>query len=189
MDVLKNQSQCPWAVVSAIVSLTAAALVRGGRREGADVDDIGQIVDLLHLLRPDNADFSFFDGCLLTLRGEWRDAEAIFRGLVERGIYLAQSKSVLLRCLMELDVYGWQDEARALVEEGGDDEAIRVAKILLASDDLKHAAATARRTGRFVEPGSVRELREEAETAGGGAVAAPSQSLSDMPLTMQYLRI
>ncbi|TKC86940.1 hypothetical protein FAZ69_20170 [Trinickia terrae] len=193
MDVLKDQPQCPSTVVGALVDLAGAAFARSGTYAGVDVDDIEHLVDMLHLLRPGNAEFSYFDGWLHMLRHEWSEAEELFRGLVERSVCLPSSRGMLLQCLKARQEFGWQDEARKIVEEGGDKDVTRLAKLLLASDELKQAAATARRTGRFVAPESALAFEEESKAGESGAVAAPpqsqSQSASDLLLTIHYMRI
>lgn len=189
MDVLTDWSQCPSTVVGSIVDLTGAAFAHCGTQAKLDIEDLEHVVDMLHLLRPDNADFSFFDGWLHMLREEWSDAEHLFRSLVDRAICLPSSRGMLLQCLKAAQDFGWQEEARRIVEDGGDKDVTRLAKLLLASDDLKQAAATARRTGRFVAPESARAFEEEAGAEDSGAVATPTQSTSDVLLTMQYMRI
>lgn len=185
MDVLKDGSKCPSVVVVALVDLAGAAFARSGTRARLDIEDIEHLVDMLHLLRPDNADFSFFDGWLHMLREEWSDAEQLFRRLVDRSICLPASRGMLLQCLKSGQGFGWQDEARKIVDEGSDKDVIQLAKLLLAGDDLKQAAAEARRTGRFVAPESARAFADEAKADERGA----SQSTSDVSLTMHYMRI
>lgn len=189
MDVLKDQPQCPSEVVGAVVDLVRAAFAQGGTPAKVDTDDLEHLVEVLHLLRPACAEFSFFDGWLHMLREEWSEAEWFFRDLVARSICLPASKGMLLQCLKARHEFGWQDEARKLAEECGDDDVGRLARALIASDDLKQAAVTAKRTGRFVAPESVLAFEKGAQTDNGGAVATPSQTTSDMLLTMQYMRI
>jgi type III secretion protein HrpB1 len=189
MDVLKHRPQCPSGVVGAIASLVGMAFAGAGTPAQVDADDIEHLVQALHSLRPASAEFTFFDGWLHMLRGEWNEAEWLFRDLVERGICLPSSRGMLLQCLKARQEFGWQEEARKLLEEGGDEEVVRLAKVLLASDELKQAVATAKRTGRFVAPDSALAFEDGAPVQESGTVAAPSQPSSDMLLTMHYLRI
>jgi type III secretion protein HrpB1 len=189
MDVLKDRPQCPSAVVGAIVDLVGVAFARAGTPAQVEIDDIEHLVEALHLLRPASAEFAFFDGWLHMLREEWSEAEWLFRDLVERSICLPSSKGMLLQCLKARQEFGWQDEARKLVEENGNEEVARLAKVLLASDELKQAVANAKRTGRFVAPDSALAFENGAHGEDSGAVAPPSPTSSDMLLTMQYMRI
>jgi type III secretion protein HrpB1 len=189
MDVLKDQAECPPAAVGAIVDLVRAALAAYAGPARIEIDDIEQLVGVLHVMRPNRAEFAFFDGWLMMLREEWSDAAQLFRDLADRSLCLPASRGMLLRCLKAAQEPGWQEEARKLVEEGGDDEVTRLARVLLASDDVKQAVATAKRTGRFVAPDSVREFESGARAEAGGAAAAPSQTTSDMQLVLQYMRI
>ncbi|MET1477257.1 MULTISPECIES: HrpB1 family type III secretion system apparatus protein [Burkholderia] len=189
MDVLKDRPQCPSGVVGAIVDLVRVALARAGTPAQVDIDDLEHLVDVLHLLRPDSAEFAFFDGWLHMVREEWSDAERLFRNLVERSVCLPASKGMLLQCLKARQEFGWQEEARHLLEEGGNEEVERLAKVLLASEELKQAVATAKRTGRFVAPDSALAFENGAHAEDGEAVATPSSSSSDMLLTMQYMRV
>jgi type III secretion protein HrpB1 len=125
----------------------------------------------------------------MMLREEWSDAAQLFRNLADRSICLPASRGMLLRCLKAGREPGWQEEARKVVDEGGDDEVIRLAKILLASDDVKQAVATAKRTGRFVAPDSAREFESGARAEPASAATTPSQVTTDMQLVMQYMRI
>ncbi|PMS22562.1 hypothetical protein C0Z18_04350 [Trinickia dabaoshanensis] len=189
MDVLKDLPQCPSGVVGAIVDLVGVAFGGAGTPAQVDIDDIEHLVQALHLLRPESSEFVFFDGWLLMLRGEWSEAEWVFRGLVERAICLPASKGMLLQCLKAKQEFGWQEEARKLLEEGGNEDVERLAKVLLASDELKQAVATAKRTGRFVAPDSALAFEQDAQVEDSGAVATPSQTSSDMLLAMKYMRI
>jgi type III secretion protein HrpB1 len=189
MDVLKDRPQCPSELVGAIIDLVRAAFARGNTPEQADADDIEHVVEMLHLMRPACADFAFFDGWLHMLREEWSEAEGVFRGLVERSICVPASNGMLLQCLKARQEFGWQDEARRLVAESGDEEVARLAKVLLAGDDLKQAVATAKRTGRFVAPESALAFEKGAQAGDSGALAPSLESTSDMLLTMQYMRI
>jgi type III secretion protein HrpB1 len=189
MDVLKDQAECPSAAVGAIVDLVRAALAGHAGPARIEIDDIEQLVEVLHVMRPERAEFAFFDGWLMMLREEWSDSARLFRDLADRSICLPASRGMLLRCLKAAQEPGWQEEARKLVEEGEDEEVTRLAKVLLASDDVKQAVATAKRTGRFVAPDSAREFEDGARPEASSTLATPSQPISDMQLVLQYMRI
>ncbi|MEJ0003127.1 MAG: HrpB1 family type III secretion system apparatus protein [Pararobbsia sp.] len=191
MDVQKDGLHCPSTVVGALIDLASSAFAHSGTPMEVEIENLEHLVEMLHLLRPDNVDFSFFDGWLRMLHKEWSEAEDIFRGLVERSVCMPASRGMLLQCLKARGDFGWKDEARTIVEEGGDKDVTRLAKLLLASDDLKDAAAAGRRTGRFVTPESARAVEEEEgdEAADNGAGATSSQLTSDMLLAMHYMRI
>ncbi|MEA3120243.1 MAG: type secretion protein HrpB1 [Paraburkholderia sp.] len=191
MDVLKEQQQCPPAAVSAIIDMVGAVFAHRGKPLDIDIDDIEQLIELLHVVRPACAELAFFDGLLHAQRQEWDRAEEIFRALIARSLCLPASKGMLLRCLKEQQAFGWKDEAKRLLEDDEDDDNIcRLARAYIARDDLKHAAADAKRTGRFVTPESVLALDNPQPKHGGDRKAAASrQSNCDMLMTMQYLRV
>jgi type III secretion protein HrpB1 len=189
MDVLKERRQCPPAVAGAIVDLVRLAFDSAGTLGQADIDDIDHLVQALHVLRPALSEFAFFDGWVHMLREEWRDGERVFRDLVERSVCLPASKGMLLHCLKAGQQSGWQEEARKLLDEGAGEEVERLAKILLASDELTQAVETARRTGRFLAPESALAIEKSAQAEDGSAAAAPSHAPGEAHLTMQYMRI
>jgi type III secretion protein HrpB1 len=190
MDVLKQPGLCPREALGVVTDLAAAAFAAaGGAAAGApDVDDLEQLVDALHVLRSDNADFAFFDGWLQMLRRNWDEAEWIFRGLVARSVCVPASHGMLLQCLKARNVFGWQDEARRIADEQGDSDVGRLARTLLAAADLQRATLEAARTGRFVPPESALALeRDDDAPAASGAGFAPAPP--ELPLTLQYLRV
>jgi type III secretion protein HrpB1 len=190
MDVLKEQRQCPSMAVGAIVDLVGAAFAAGGGPSELDyLDDLEQIIDALHVLRPASADFAFFDGWLDMLRKNWEDAEATFRDLIVRSQCLPASKGMLLRCLKAREAFGWQDEAKMLLEEYGDNDDVgRLARALLASEDLREAVAAGKRSGRFVAPESVVALETANATHKDSVAAASERANQNLLLSMQYLR-
>jgi type III secretion protein HrpB1 len=189
MSVLKERPTCPSEVVGAVIELVRAAFVTGNMPPSVDSDDLEQVIDVLHVLRPACAEFAFFDGWLLMWREDWESAEETFRGLVARSVCVPASKGMLLQCMKERDVFGWQDDARRLADEHGDDDIGRLAKTFLAKDDLKRAVAAAHRTGRFVAPQSALVLDNAEKTRDADTLPALSQSAGDLLATMQYMRI
>lgn len=190
MDQQKAQAKCPPAALGCLVDLVSAAFAAtSGLGAKVDVDDIEQMVDTLHVLRPAFADFEFFDGWLHLLRRDWASAETVYRGLIERSVCMPASKGMLLRCLKSSKTFGWQDEARKLADEYRDHEVGRLARVYLAGDDLQEAYATARRTGYFVAPESARELDQGAVGRQTKADAPAALTTGDMLLSMQYIRI
>ncbi|HEV3104154.1 MAG TPA: HrpB1 family type III secretion system apparatus protein [Trinickia sp.] len=187
--MLKDRPQCPPAVVGAVVELVRAAFARAGTPSSVETDDIELVVESLHTMRPTCAEFAFFDGWLHMLREEWSEAEWVYRGLVERSICAPASSGMLLHCLKKRGESGWQAEASTLAEQCGDKDVAKLAKVLLASDDLQRAAVTAKRTGRFVAPESALEFETAAQPEDGDVVAAPSHATSDILFAMQYMRI
>ncbi|GAB7524087.1 HrpB1 family type III secretion system apparatus protein [Paraburkholderia sp. 2C] len=189
MNVQKERLRCPAEAVGAVVELVRAAFAAGNTPPAVDTDDLEQAIDALHLMRPTCAEFAFFDGWLLMWREDWEAAEALFRDLVARSVCLPASKGMLLQCMKERDVFGWQDEARRLADEHAGDDVGRLAKTFLARDDLRHAVAAARRTGRFVAPESALALENADSNQDAGTLAASSQTACDLLATMQYMRI
>lgn len=191
MDVLKQSWQCPREALGVVTDLAAAAFVAGGRAPET-LDDLEQLVEALHVLRPDNADFAFFDGWLQMLRQNWDEAEWIFRDLVARAACLPSSHGMLLQCLKARQVFGWQDEARRLAEDHGEHDVGRLARTMLAADDLQRATLDATRTGRFVAPESALALEQDGEAAlaaSTGITQGFAPAAHELPLALQYLRI
>jgi type III secretion protein HrpB1 len=187
MDDQREQAKCASAALGCLVDLACAAFAAsGGPETKVDVDDIEQLVEVLHVLRRENADFEFFDGWLHMLRHDWAEAESVYRSLIGRSLCLPASKGMLLQCVKAREPFGWQEDARKLVDEYGNHEVARLAKTLLANDDLQQAYETARRTGTFVPPESTRELEQNAAAEGAWAAAPRALNAHDM---LQYIRI
>jgi len=189
MNVQKERPRCPSEVVGAVVELVRSAFAVGNTPPAVDTDELEQVIGALHVMRPTCAEFAFFDGWLLMWREAWEEAEALFRDLVVRSVCVPASKGMLLQCMKERDVFGWQDEARKLADEHGDDDIGRLAKTFLARDDLRHAVAAARRTGRFVAPESALALENAEQNQDDRTFAVSSQTACDVLATMQYMRI
>jgi type III secretion protein HrpB1 len=192
MDVLKQAWQCPREALGVVTDLAAAAFAGNSGATPETLDDLDQLVEALHVLRPDNAEFAFFDGWLHMLRQNWDEAEWLFRSLVARAICLPSSEGMLLQCLKARQIFGWQDEAQRLAELHGDNDVGRLARTMLAADDLQRATLEAARTGRFVPPESALELERESEFAQAADTAQePVATLAadELPMALQYLRI
>ncbi len=190
MDDQREHAKCAPAVLGCLVDLVGAAFAASdGVATKVDVDDIEQLVDVLHALRPTCADFEFFDGWLYMLRKDWAEAEAVYRRLIERSVCVPASHGMLLQCVRARQTFGWQHDARKLVEEYGDHEVGRLARTFLANDDLQHAYETARRTGTFVAPESARELEEGTAPSETRSSAPRSLTSDDLMMSMQYIRI
>ena len=192
MSDQREHATCAPAVLGCLADLVGAAFAGcDGLTTKVDVDDIEQLVEALHVLRPTCVEFAFFDGWLFMLRKEWAEAESVYRGLIERSVCMPASRGMLLQCMKATHTFGWQDEARKVIEECGNDDVTRLAKTLIANDDLQHAYAAARRTGQFVTPESTRELEQEKEKAAQEPQPSVARALTadDMLMSMQYIRI
>jgi type III secretion protein HrpB1 len=190
MNDQREHAKCSPAALGCLVDLVSAAFAASnGPATKVDVDDIEQLVQVLHVLRPANADFEFFDGWLHMLRRDWAEAESVYRGLIERSVCMPTARGMLLQCVKARETFGWQEEARKLADEYASHDVGRLAKTLLANDDLQRAYETARRTGTFVAPESTRELEQNAAAHEPRAAAPRALTADDMLMSMQYIRI
>lgn len=200
MNDLENAVPVAPAVIGALVDLTGTAFAGVGSTVSVDLEDVEQLVAALHVLRPECAEIGFFDGWLCVARKEWDDAETIYRDLVVRSLCMPASSGMLLQCLKARETFGWQDEARKIVDQYASHEVGQLARTMLAADDVHQAIETAKRTGHFVPPESVQALEDANRVAAGGmagagshasdqALSSSAQSANDMMMAMQYIRI
>ncbi len=197
MNDLENGTRAAPEVAGALVDLAGAAFASIGTAGAVDVEDVEQLVEALHSLRPDCEEIGFFDGWLCIARKEWDDAETIYRDLVTRSLCMPASSGMLLQCMKARKTFGWQDEARKVVDDYGSHEVGKLARTMLAADDVHQAIETARRTGNFVAPESVKALEDADRGAASGSASSTAdrsappaaQNAHDMMLAMQYLRI
>ncbi|MEQ5842575.1 hypothetical protein N0A02_24295 [Paraburkholderia acidicola] len=190
MSDQREHATCAPAVLGGLADLVGAAFAGcDGLMTKVDVDDIEQLVEALHVLRPTCVEFEFFDGWLYMLRKEWAEAESVYRRLIECSVCMPASRGMLLQCMKATHTFGWQDEARKVIEECSNDDVTRLAKTLIANDDLQHAYAAARRTGQFVAPESTRELEQEKVAQESQPSAVRTLTADDMLMSMQYIRI
>lgn len=188
----KAHQICDAAVVGGLIQIVIVALTERFPTPQADLDDVDQLIEALHTLRPNCTDFDFLDGMMQLTRKNWIDATAIFRSLVSQAIRLPASRGLLMYCMRQTGDPDWRTEADQLRQEYDLADVALVARSLIAGEDLSHAIESAKRTGVFVLPESVQEVQAifDEKRAGKAHAAAPQTSTSDDTMLMRYgLRI
>jgi type III secretion protein HrpB1 len=102
------------------------------------------------------------------------------------------SRSMLMYCMSETGDPEWRVEAEKLRQDDDLAGIALVAQSLIAREDLTSAIDSAKRTGVFVVPESIDDMRTIAAGSklGKSQEAAPATSASDNMMLMQYgLRI
>jgi type III secretion protein HrpB1 len=144
----------------------------------ADVGDIEELLDALHVIRPDLPELQMFNGFVQVVRADWRAAIETFSGLVSNSQCIPGSKAMLAYCLDANSDVSWQQHALQLLDDDmqADPQVRLLAQALIARNDMEDARTTALRTGNFTEPESLRALRS-ANEAPAAASAPGAQTL------------
>ncbi|PLZ00291.1 hypothetical protein CY652_21860 [Burkholderia sp. WAC0059] len=192
-DLQKTYQACPKEVVDGLVEIVSVALrARSPVGHAIDPDLVEQLVEALHALRPHCAELGFFDALLQVARKNWRDAIDMFRGLIARSVYVAQSRSMLVYCMNHCGDSEWRFEADALLQEGAPESATTIVQSLIARADLAQAVDLLRSTGAFAMPESVYAAQAMADGQALSARPAKPASapVSTASMLMRYgLRI
>lgn len=154
----------------------------------ADVEDIEQLLDALHAMRPDVVELRMFDGFLHVIRADWHAAIETFTGLVEDGRCLSGSKAMLAYCKDATADVSWRQLALELLDDPqAGPQAHMLAQALIARNDMEDARLIALRTGNFSEPESLRALRaQDAALSDAHPASAPASAGG---VDAQYLRL
>lgn len=154
----------------------------------ADVEDIEQLLDALHAMRPDVVELRMFDGFLHVIRADWHAAIETFEGLVAEERCLPGSKAMLAYCKDATADVSWRQLALELLDDPqAGPQAQMLAQALIARNDMEDARLSALRTGNFSEPESLRALRTH-DAAMTQSKAAPAP-VSGAGIDAQYLRL
>ncbi|WP_181885561.1 HrpB1 family type III secretion system apparatus protein [Trinickia dinghuensis] len=155
----------------------------------ADVEDIEQLLDALHLLRPELPELRMFDGFVQVVRADWHAAIETFSTLAASSQCLPGSKAMLAYCLDATSDVSWRQLALELLDDPRADAQVRLlAQALVARNDMEDARMVALRTGRFTEPESLRTLHGTGGAAAGAEPHAPAAPAAPAP-EPQYLRL
>jgi type III secretion protein HrpB1 len=144
----------------------------------ADVEDIEQLLDALHALRPGLPELQMFDGFVQVVRADWRAAIETFGALVSNAQCLPGSKAMLAYCLDATSDVSWRQHALELLDDLQADPQVRLlAQALVARNDMEDARLVAVRTGSFTEPESLRTLRNASAVPAAAPAARDTQYL------------
>jgi type III secretion protein HrpB1 len=157
-----------------------------------DVEDIEQLLEGLHLMRPELRELHMFDGFLQIVRADWRAAIDTFSTLTANAHCMPGSKAMLAYCMDATSDVSWRSLARELIDDPHAGAQARVlAHALIARSDIEDARMTALRTGTFAEPESLRALRTASEELAAETpdTAASSSTVAPQAPDAHYLRL
>ncbi|NUY06046.1 HrpB1 family type III secretion system apparatus protein [Paraburkholderia youngii] len=147
---------CSAEIVGGLIETLCVALFEKFPRPSADREDVGLVLDALHVLRPDVPEVDALDGILQIVNGNWDDAIHILHQVVARAPGFLYAKSLLAFSLAAKGDPHWRQCAGEVIESdaaGGD--ADKLMRALIARDDLMAAQRAGQLNGKFVMPDSV----------------------------------
>ncbi|MGF6483163.1 HrpB1 family type III secretion system apparatus protein [Paraburkholderia sp. JPY419] len=173
---------CSAEIVGGLIETICVALFETFPRPSVDREDVGLVLDALHVLRPDVAEVDALDGILHIVNGNWDDAIHILHQVVTRAPGFLYGKSLLAFSLAAKGDPHWRQCAGEVIESGAAGGcADKLVRALIARHDLMSAHRAARLSGKFVMPDSVAAMIEMArapsdarvtpDSAGGGPQA------------------
>ena len=145
---------CGTDIISGLVQLASAAMVRSYPKVLANPGDVEMVVDALRLLRPRLEALDMFDALRHMLRGRWNDAVYVLAALLERAPELKGIHALLAFCLHELDRPDWKQAAAQELNRDTDESPRRLLETMIARAELDAALADARNGLPFVMPPS-----------------------------------
>jgi type III secretion protein HrpB1 len=194
MDPHTETTRASADLVAGLTELLRIAVADQFPETRADVEDMEQLLDALHALRPGMVELRMFSGFVQIVRADWRAALDTFGTLTANAQCMPGSKAMLAYCMDATSDVSWHQLAMELIDDPQAGAQARVlAHALLARNDIEDARLTALRTGTFTEPESLRALRaatdaltaERPEAASASSGAPFAQPMPDT----QYLRL
>ncbi|HEY4353268.1 MAG TPA: HrpB1 family type III secretion system apparatus protein [Paraburkholderia sp.] len=184
MNQQRESMDCSPELFGALIELVRMSVVDQFPTTRVDIDDVEHLLEAMHTLRPNLAELSLFDGFVHVVRGNWREAADVFGALAGQSLCMPGSKAMMIYCLSSSGNADWRILASQLLdEEAITPEARLLVHAVMARNDVEQAGEEAMTSGEFVEPESLRHLREESADAAG----AGNGGL--VPLDSQYLRL
>lgn len=183
-------SQCSHELFGALVEIVRMSVVDQFPTTRVDVDDVEHLLEAMHAMRPNLPELNLFDGFAQVVRGNWREAADIFRGLVDQSICLPGSKAMLIYCLSSSGDDEWRIVANQLLDDNAvTPEARMLVNAVVARDDVEQAGERALASGEFVEPESLKQLRAESVAGDAGNGASGAARTEPPMFDGQYLRL
>lgn len=183
---------CSADVVGGLIETVSVALMDQFPKPTVDCDDVGLVLDALHVLRPDSPELEALDGILCIVKGRFDDAIHILRQVTENAPRFAYAKALLSFSLAAKGDPEWRQCASEVIDDRESGDAQKLVQVLIARHDLMDARRSARLGGEFVLPASVRLLMENASTqpatAKRDATPAPREPAAVDPQYMGFLR-
>lgn len=195
MDNQLDYLACDRRVLRGLIETLSVSLITDFPRPQVNLDDVEELLTAVRILMPDVPEISLFEGLLLVARGRWMDAGLLFRGLSERKQCYPDSKALLGYCLSAAGDPEWQIVINEVIEADESSNAMNLARLVVTQNDYARAVQAAIQTGVFVEPDSMREMKEDraAKAADAAATVNAAEQQQDMQQSAaaspNYLRL
>ncbi|MET3824241.1 type III secretion protein HrpB1 [Burkholderia sp. PvR073] len=190
MNQIHQYPTCTHELFGALVEIVRMSVVDQFPTTRIDVDDVEHLLEALHVMRPNLPELHLFDGFVHVVRGNWREATAIFRALVDQSVGLPGSKAMLIYCLSSSGDGDWRIVANQLLDDDGvTPQARMLVHAVMARNDVEQAGEYALASGEFVEPESLKQLRAESVSGEAGNGASGSAATEPPMFDGQYLRL
>ena len=160
-------------VVGGLIETVSVALMDNFPKSTVDCDDVGLVLDALHVLRPDAPELDALDGILYIVKGRFDDAIRVLRQVIARAPAFAYARALLAFSLAAKGDPDWRQCASEVIEGGQSGDAEKLVRVLIARHDLMDARRARRLGGDFVMPESVMTLMESSQAATSSSSAIP----------------
>lgn len=164
---------CSADVVGGLIETVSVALMDNFPKSTVDCDDVGLVLDALHVLRPDAPELDALDGILYIVKGRFDDAIRVLRQVIARAPAFAYARALLAFSLAAKGDPDWRQCASEVIEGGQSGDAEKLVRVLIARHDLMDARRARRLGGDFVMPESVMTLMESSQAATSSSSAIP----------------
>ena len=167
MSAQAEYQSCSHEVIGGLVEVVNIAVMDQFPTSRVDIDDVEDLLVALRTLRPKVDEFDLFIGFAQIVRGKFRDAADTFGTLVAKSLCMPDSRAMQVYCMSRNENSDWHIAANELLES---EQLTPVARTMILAVKARHEIVESKMTflstGEFVEPESLRILKEETQPDG-----------------------
>lgn len=190
MSARNDYQSCSHEVIGGLVEVVNIAVMDKFPVSRVDIDDVEHLIEALRTLRPNVDKLDLFAGFAQIVRGNWREATEIFGALAAKSLCMPDSRAMEIYCMSCSGNEDWRIAANEFLES---DQVTPVSRTLVLSVKARHEIVESKekflRTGEFVEPESLRLLKEETPLDGAPHAGMAMPAMQNDMLQGQYLRL
>lgn len=172
MDNEADYLACDRRVLRGLVETLSMSLITDFPNPRVNLDDVEQLLTAVRILMPDVPEIGLFEGLLLVSKGQWMEAGLLFRTLADRKQCYPDSKALLGYCLSAAGDPEWKIVINEVIDANESPNATGLARLVVTQNDYAAAVQSALQTGTFVEPDSMREMKQQRAARAADAAAA-----------------
>jgi len=134
---------CSADVVGGLIETVSVALMDNFPKSTVDCDDVGLVLDALHVLRPDAPELDALDGILYIVKGRFDDAIRVLRQVIARAPAFAYARALLAFSLAAKGDPDWRQCASEVIEGGQSGDAEKLVRVLMESSQAATSSSSA----------------------------------------------